>query len=192
MNFMNIPRPALQTATTLAIGVLFCAAPPAANGQDRCQPFRATIAASLVPVDGTSGFVWKGEITFTIGNGLPTTGTTETILTAVKKGGPDDPTAPVYMGTEETTVRVAAKPGVPASSVVLLTRFVTPQKSFYTNGVGEITETGTIAPAADAGVFRNAYGHFVLRGSYGPAVAHLPGSMLGWVGEYHGNMCAVE
>jgi hypothetical protein len=139
--------------------------------------------------------VWKGEITFTIGNGLPLVGTTETILTGVKKGGPSDPSAPVYMGTEETTVKVEAKPGTPASSFVLLTRFVSPQKSFYANGVGEITEIGTIAPTADAGVFRNAYGHFVLRGSYGPAVSvppHIPAGILGWVGEYHGNICGVD
>ena len=191
---MNIPRRVLQTATTLAIGVLFCAASPAAKGQDRCQPFRGTIAASLVQVSST-GFVWIGEITFTIGNGTPMTGTTETILTGVKKGGPADPTAPVYMGTEETAVKVAAKPLTAAGSFVLLTRFVTPQKSFYASGVGQITETGTIVPAADAGVFKNVWGQFVLRGSYGPAVSvppQIPTGILGWVGEYHGNMCGVE
>lgn len=192
---MRRPKPAVQIAITLAMGVLFVAAPPAAKGQDRCQPFRGTIAASLVPVGGLTGFVWKGEITFTIGKGIPITGTTETILTGVKKGGPADPAMPVYMGTEETTVKVDAKPGIPAGSFVLLTRFVTPQKSFYATGVGDITETGTIVPAADAGDFRTVYGHFVLRGSYGPAVAvpsTIPTGILGWVGEYQGNICGVE
>jgi hypothetical protein len=183
---MKTLRSGLLFALTPAIGLLLTA--PAARAQDRCQAFRGTIVARLVPISQTA-FVWKGEITFTIGSGVPLHGTTETINTGVKKGVPGDPADPVYIGTEETTVVLDNQAG----GFVLVTRFVTPQKMFNATGLGWVNETGTIAPVpGDQGKFKNVYGHYTLRGPFGPGVPHLPDGIMGWTGEYHGNICGVD
>ncbi len=184
---MNTLRTELRFAFILAIGVLLAAAASPAWGQDHCQAFRGTIVARLVPVSLTA-FVWKGEISLTVGNGAPLHGATETINTGIKKGGPGSG-EPVYIGTEETTVVFDNQAG----SFLLVTRFVAVQHGVDTTGVGWVNETGTIAPApGEEGNFKNVYGQYTLRGPFGPAVPHEPDGIIGWTGEYHGNICGLD
>ncbi len=183
---MKTLKPGRLLALTLVIGLLLAA--PAAWGQNNCQAFRGAIVARLVPVSPTV-MVWKGEITFTIGNGAPLHGTTETINTGAKKGGPGDPLAPTWIGTEETTVVLDNQGG----SFMLLTRFTAPQTQANQTGAGWVEERGTIAPAAgENGAFKDVYGHFTLHGPFGPGVPHADDGIIGWTGEYHGNICGVK
>ena len=182
---MNALRSGNLIALTMAVAVLLTAS--TAWGGDRCQPFTGTIVARLVPLS-PGVFIWKGEISISIGGGPTLHGTTETINTGVKKGGPGT-TEPVYIGTEETTVVLDNQAG----SFMLMTRFVAPQHGFDATGVAWVNERGTIAPVPkDESMFKNAYGHFTLRGPFGPAVPHLPDGILGWNGEYHGNICGIN
>lgn len=154
-------------------------------GQDRCVPFTGTINAGIVanPVTGEGFFV--GTASFTFENGQATT---TTVNTGVKKGGPGT-TDKVTIGTELTTVRFDS------GSLVMPTQFTAVQP------VGRVNETGTIAPNPEGpGKFANVHGHFTSHGPFGfgvplPEVEPPAGFIwigIGWIGEYHGNICGLD
>ncbi len=154
--------------------------------QDRCVPFTGTINAGVVvnPLTGETFFAGVASFSFESG-----TATTTTVNTGVKKGGPFEPTAKVWIGTELTTVTFES------GSFVLPTQFTAVQP------VGRVNETGTIAPNPESpGKFANVRGHFTSNGPFGIAVplpeidppAGFIWLGIGWIGEYHGNICGID
>ncbi len=155
--------------------------------QDRCIPFTGTIHAGVVFNSVTQDTHFVGTASFSFANG---NATTTTVNTGVKKGGPPDPTAKVWIGTELTTVIFDSGDGF-----LLPTQFVAVQS------VGRVNETGTIAPIPGSqGEFADVHGHFTSHGPFGfgvplPDVALPDGYIwvgIGWIGEYHGNICGID
>jgi hypothetical protein len=131
---------------------------------------------------------WVGDATFQIGKDAEITATTQTLNTGVTKGGPGTD-SPIYIGTEETTAMI--KPAL-NEGFLLLTRFVLQQRKIV-SGVSWVNETGTIAPLPGAtGKYKNVYGHYTLHGPFGPAVPHTEVGIMGWNGQFHGNICGIE
>ncbi len=153
--------------------------------QDRCVPFTGTINAGVVIDPDTGQSFFAGIASFSFENGKATT---KTVNTGVKKGGPADPTAKVLIGTELTTVTFES------GSFLLPTQFTAVQP------VGRVNETGTIAPNPESpGKFANVHGHFTSHGPFGFGVPLPEGYPfgyiavgLGWIGEYHGNICGID
>lgn len=155
--------------------------------QDRCVPFTGTINAGVVfnPVSGDTFFAGIARFSIEDGNA-----TTETRNLGVKKGGPADPTARVWIGTELTTVTLESGNG-----------FLMPTQFTAVQSVGLVNETGTItAIPGSTGKFANVHGHFTSHGPFGfgvplpdmDAPAGYVWVGLGWIAEYRGNICGIK
>ena len=153
--------------------------------QDRCIPFTGTINAGVVFDPSTGQTFFAGIVSFSFESSKATT---ETVNTGVKKGGPGT-TDKVWIGTELTTVTFESGYG-----------FLLPTQFTAVQPVGLVNETGTIAPIpGSTGKFADVHGHFTSHGPFGFGVplpegypfGYIPVG-LGWIGEYHGNICGIH
>jgi hypothetical protein len=101
--------------------------------------------------------------------------------------------ADIWTGTEAATFDFGR-----GDTLQLSAEFVTEHMndSVASSGVFHINEIGTFTKGT--GSFRNAYGHWIMQGPFGPSVT-LPSNIqpppdadLYWIGQYHGTLCGIS
>jgi hypothetical protein len=169
----------------LAIGVLVLITPTAiaekhSDSRDRCVPVGGTFYGWHTSV------AWFATGNFTVDRKVHHVDLVD-INTSFFNGGD------IWTGTETATFDFGR-----GDSVQLSAEFVTEHMNdaVASSGVFHINEIGTFTKGT--GRFKNAYGHWIMQGPFGPNVP-LPGNIqpppdadMFWIGQYHGTICGIR
>lgn len=150
-----------------------------ASAQERCVPFGGTVY-------GWHTDNWYANGDFTVGRNVRHANIVDVNTGLVDRGS-------LTTGSEVASFDFAS-----GDTVQLNTDFIVEhmKDALAASGVYDVKANGTFVKGT--GKFKGAYGHFVMEGSFGPAVK-LPDSIhpdpksdMSWMGWYHGMMCGVR